>query len=102
MDESLARQLMVDFTQMESFAAEPLVLDHGNGIRVTDDQGRACIDGLSGVFTNSLGHGNETIIDAMSRRARNWPSARPRSARPPPPEAGRTLPLARCHRNSPP
>jgi adenosylmethionine-8-amino-7-oxononanoate aminotransferase len=62
--------LMVDFTQMKSFAADPLVLDHGDGIRVTDDQGRTYIDGLSGVFTNSLGHGNETIIDAMSRQAR--------------------------------
>ncbi len=70
MDESLARQLMVDFTQMKAFAADPLVLDHGDGIRVTDDQGRTYIDGLSGVFTNSLGHGNETVIDAMSRQAR--------------------------------
>lgn len=70
MTDEFARHLMVDFTQMKSFADDPLVLDHGDGIRVTDAQGRTYIDGLSGVFTSSLGHGNDAIVDAMMRQAR--------------------------------
>jgi len=68
--EDFARHLMVDFTQMKSFADDPLVLDHGSGIRLTDSRGRSYIDGLSGVFTSSLGHGNDAIVDAMMRQAR--------------------------------
>ena len=37
----------------------------GSGIRLTDHEGRSYIDGLSGVFAVSLGHGNEEIIDAI-------------------------------------
>ena len=48
MTEGFARHLMVDFTQMKSFAEDPLVIDRGEGIRVTDDRGRTYLDGLSG------------------------------------------------------
>ena len=63
---TLARHLMVDFNQMKAFVEEPLVLDRGAGIRVTDTSGRTYIDGLSGVFTSNLGHGNREIIDAVT------------------------------------
>jgi adenosylmethionine-8-amino-7-oxononanoate aminotransferase len=61
---------MVDFTQMKTFAEDPLVLEHGEGVRVTDDRGRTYIDGLSGVFTSNLGHGNPEITDALATQAR--------------------------------
>jgi len=63
---SLARHLMVDFNQMKAFVDDPLVLERGSGIRVTDTQGRTYIDGLSGVFTSNLGHANEEIIAAVT------------------------------------
>ena len=63
---TLARHLMVDFNQMKAFVEDPLVLDRGAGIRVTDTAGRTYIDGLSGVFTTSLGHANQEIIDAVT------------------------------------
>jgi beta-alanine--pyruvate transaminase len=66
----VARHLMVDFTQMKTFAEDPLVLERGEGIRVTDDHGRTYIDGLSGVFTSNLGHGNPEITDALATQAR--------------------------------
>jgi adenosylmethionine-8-amino-7-oxononanoate aminotransferase len=69
-DESLASKLMDDFAQTKSFAADPLVLDDGDGVRVTDDQGRTYIFGLSGILTNSLGQGNNAVSDAMSNQAR--------------------------------
>jgi beta-alanine--pyruvate transaminase len=70
MSTDVARHLMVDFTQMKTFAEDPLVLEHGEGIRVTDDRGRTYIDGLSGVFTSNLGHGNPEIADALATQAR--------------------------------
>ncbi len=70
MSTDIARHLMVDFTQMKTFAEDPLVLEHGEGIRVTDDRGRTYIDGLSGVFTSNLGHGNPEIVDAVASQAR--------------------------------
>ena len=63
---TLARHLMVDFNQMKAFVEDPLVLDRGAGIRVTDTSGRTYIDGLSGVFTTSLGHANPEIIEAVT------------------------------------
>src|SRR5438445_6276059 len=70
MSTDIARHLMVDFTQMKTFAEDPLVLEHGEGIRVTDDRGRTYIDGLSGVFTSNLGHGNPELADALATQAR--------------------------------
>jgi adenosylmethionine-8-amino-7-oxononanoate aminotransferase len=63
---TLARHLMVDFNQMKTFVEDPLVLDRGEGIRVTDTAGRSYIDGLSGVFTTSLGHANTEVIEAVT------------------------------------
>lgn len=51
--------VMVDFNQMKSFGQDPLILERGEGIRVTDVFGKTYIDGLSGVFTVNLGHGIE-------------------------------------------
>ena len=56
---------MVDFNQMQTFTADPLIIVEGDGITLTDHEGRRYIDGLSGVFAVSLGHGNDEIIDAI-------------------------------------
>ncbi|HEX8940714.1 MAG TPA: aspartate aminotransferase family protein [Candidatus Limnocylindrales bacterium] len=55
---------MVDFTQMKSFAQDPLVLVEGHGIRVVDAEGRRYIDGLSGTFCAGLGHGDRALVEA--------------------------------------
>ena len=81
MSTDIARHLMVDFTQMKTFAEDPLVLEHGEGIRVTDDRGRTYIDGLSGVFTSNLGHGNPEIVDAVASQARRLPGISSRAIR---------------------
>jgi len=65
---TLARHLMVDFNQMKAFVDDPLILDRGEGIRVTDTSGCSYIDGLSGVFTSNLGHGNPEIIEAVTEQ----------------------------------
>lgn len=61
-------RLVLDFMQMQEFARDPFVIAEGDGIRVRTTDGREFIDGLSGVFTVSLGHGNRRIIDAMTEQ----------------------------------
>ena len=65
-----ARHVMVDFNQMQTFTENPLIMVEGEGITLTDHEGRPYIDGLSGVFAVSLGHGNEEIIEAISAQHR--------------------------------
>ena len=71
------RHTMIDFMQMKTFADDPLVLAEGSGIRVTDVNGRAYIDGLSGTFCASLGHGNEELADAGARQLHTLAMAAP-------------------------
>jgi len=69
--------LFLDFMQMREFAKDPLVFVGGEGIRLTDTTGRRFIDGLSGVFVASLGHGNMPVIEAMTAQARQLAFAPP-------------------------
>src|SRR3569833_3155807 len=64
------RRVMVDFNQMKAVSADPLGMVDGKGITLTDHKGRQFIDGLSGVFAVSLGHGNEEIISAITAQHR--------------------------------
>lgn len=67
MNEDLER-IVLDFTQMRAFARSPFLFDHGEGIRITDVDGQQYIDGLSGVFVNSLGYHNQAVIDAIANQ----------------------------------
>ena len=77
-------RVMVDFTQMKSFGQDPLILERGEGIRVTDVFGQTYIDGLSGVFTVNLGHGVEELIDVAAEQARKIAFTAPTMATNPP------------------
>jgi len=71
---------MVDFAQMKAFAEDPLVLTSGDGIRVTDIEGRTFIDGLSGTFCAALGHGNARLADAGAAQLHRLAMAAPTMA----------------------
>lgn len=58
--------LFLDFMQMQEFAKAPLVFTEGRGARLSTSDGREFIDGLSGVFVTSLGHGNRSVIEAIT------------------------------------
>ena len=73
----LTRHVMVDFNQMKTFSADPLILVDADGVRVTDDKGKTYLDGLAGVFSVSLGHGNRAIIDAAVEQLRRLAFASP-------------------------
>jgi adenosylmethionine-8-amino-7-oxononanoate aminotransferase len=63
----LARQIL-DFRQMQTFAEDPFVVVAGEGLSVTDHRGKQYLDGLSGVFVNSVGHRNRAVIGAMAEQ----------------------------------
>jgi adenosylmethionine-8-amino-7-oxononanoate aminotransferase len=67
---ALTRHVMVDFNQMKTFSDDPLIMVEGKGIVLTDHEGKQYIDGLSGVFAVSLGHGNQAVIDAITAQHR--------------------------------
>ena len=75
--ENVIPSLFLDFMQMQEFAKNPLVITEGHGIRLKDAEGLSYIDGLSGVFVASLGHGNEAVIAAMSEQLKRLAFAPP-------------------------
>ena len=84
------RRVMVDFTQMKAFSDDPLILTEGDGIRVRDVDGRWYVDGLSGTFCMSLGHGNARVVEAATRQLGRLALAAPTMA-----TSDRSLELAR-------
>ena len=83
-------RVMIDFTQMKAFSEDPLILTEGDGIRVRDVDGRWYIDGLSGTFCLSLGHGNARVVEAASKQLSRLALAAPTMA-----TSDRSLELAR-------
>jgi len=51
----------------------PLVLSHGKGIYVYDEQGREYIEGLGGLWCVSLGFGEEALVEAAVEQMRKLP-----------------------------
>jgi 4-aminobutyrate---pyruvate transaminase len=51
----------------------PLVLTEGKGIYVHDENGRAYIEGMAGLWCVSLGFGEERLIDAAVRQMKQLP-----------------------------
>ena len=48
----------------------PLVIERGKGIHVYDTQGRAYIEGMSGLWCTGLGYGDEELIEAATQQLR--------------------------------
>jgi adenosylmethionine-8-amino-7-oxononanoate aminotransferase len=69
--------LFLDFMQMQEFVKEPMVFVDGQGVRLKTADGREFIDGLSGVFTTALGHGNRAVIEAITQQLQRLAFAPP-------------------------
>ena len=61
----LVKHVMVDFVQMSEFAQKPFIIERGDGIMLYDVDGKAYIDGLSGVFVVGTGHNNPYVVEAI-------------------------------------
>jgi acetylornithine aminotransferase len=55
-----------DAVMMPNYGTPPLGLDHGAGVRVWDDSGRAYLDFVAGIAVSSLGHAHPAIVAAVS------------------------------------
>ncbi len=51
----------------------PLVLTHGKGIYVYDEQGKEYIEGMAGLWCTSLGFGEEALVQAAGEQLRRLP-----------------------------
>ena len=62
------------YTNAKKHEAEgSLVLTTGKGIYVYDENGKAYLEGLSGLWCLSLGYGEERLIEAANRQMRRLP-----------------------------
>jgi acetylornithine aminotransferase len=50
---------------MNTFARLPAAMDHGQGCRVWDTQGREYLDALAGIAVNTLGHNHPRLVAAL-------------------------------------
>lgn len=51
----------------------PLILEKGEGVWVTDDNGKRYIEGMAGLWCTSLGYGEQRLIDAAVKQFKDLP-----------------------------
>ena len=51
----------------------PMILESGQGVWVTDSNGKKYIEGLAGLWCTSLGYGEERLIEAAAKQMRTLP-----------------------------
>ena len=54
---------------MPTYGRFPVAIDHGEGARAYDPEGREYIDFTSGIGVNALGYGNSKWLDAITKQA---------------------------------
>lgn len=57
--------LWLPFTQMKDYHEEPLILESGDGVKVTDIYGNEYYDAYSSLWLNIHGHNNKTLNKAI-------------------------------------
>ena len=51
----------------------PMVIDHGKGVFVYDDQGREYIEAMSGLWSVAVGFGEQRLVDAAAKQMAKLP-----------------------------
>ncbi|MEQ9489886.1 MAG: aspartate aminotransferase family protein [Alphaproteobacteria bacterium] len=68
--------LMHPYTNLEVHqTVGPMILQRAKGVYVYDDEGKAYIEGLAGLWCTALGYGEERLIEAATRQMRELPYA---------------------------
>ncbi|MCH8543434.1 MAG: aspartate aminotransferase family protein [Alcanivorax sp.] len=60
---------MNDNYLMPTYARQPLTFSHGEGVWLYDTDGRAYLDGVSGIAVCNLGHCHPAVTGALTRQA---------------------------------
>jgi len=53
---------------MNTYARLPIAMDHGQGCRVWDVNGKSYLDGLGGIAVNTLGHNHPKLVPALQEQ----------------------------------
>ena len=56
---------------INTFTRQPIVLDHGEGVKVYDIDGNEYIDMFAGIAVNALGHNHPKLVKAIQDQAEN-------------------------------
>jgi acetylornithine aminotransferase len=56
-----------DEAVMQTYGRFPLALEHGQGCRLWDTEGREYLDFVAGIATCTLGHGHPSLVQAVTR-----------------------------------
>ena len=56
---------------MHTYSRFPVVLESGEGVYVTDENGKTYLDFVAGIAVNSLGSNNEKLCKAIAEQAKN-------------------------------
>ena len=54
---------------INTFTRQPIVLDHGEGVKVTDTEGKEYLDMFAGIAVNALGHNHPKLVEAIKKQA---------------------------------
>jgi acetylornithine aminotransferase len=57
-----------DAVMMPNYGTPPLALQHGEGVRVWDVDGRSYLDFVAGIAVSSLGHAHPAVVAAVSEQ----------------------------------
>ena len=57
-----------DAVMMPNYGTPPIAIDHGDGVRVWDVDGREYLDFVGGIAVSALGHAHPAIVDAVTRQ----------------------------------
>ena len=69
-----AQSVIHPFTNLAKHEKEgPLILEEGEGVYVTDTEGKRYIEGLAGLWCTSLGFDNERLVEAAASQMRKLP-----------------------------
>src|SRR5207237_841009 len=71
----MLRHIVLDFRQMKSFLAAPLVMARAEGIWYWDSEGKRYLGRLAGIFVVNVSHANPPPMAATAAR---WVPSRPR------------------------
>ena len=54
---------------INTFTRQPLILDHGEGVKVYDIEGNEYIDMFAGIAVNCLGHNHPKLVETIQKQA---------------------------------
>ena len=54
---------------MHTYDRQPIVLDHGHGVKVYDKDGKEYLDFFAGIAVNNVGQTNEKVVEAIKTQA---------------------------------